>query len=113
MTPNPSAVTQEQMILAQARNNVLTLEPRLETIHSCLETLEDALAMMNAMGPQTDGVVMFTLVAAMVKVQLIQLNAALKEGQSSLHHSKQVIEQIENPVKVFAPFQSPSPRTRS
>lgn len=86
-------------MLAQAKNNVVTLEPRLETIRLCLETLENSLTQERGDFGTEAGLT--DLILAMVKIQLIQLNAALKEGQANLEASKRVIAEIESPIKLF------------
>ena len=95
------------MVYMQAKSNVVMLEPRMEATRNCIETLEDAIATVNlAEGePELQDRVAASsltgLLTAIVKVQLIQLKTALKEGQESLEHSQKVIAEIESPIKLF------------
>lgn len=79
----------------------------METVRNCIEHLQDTVATVtNAMpegsditDAQTGAVAM--LLAALIKVQLIQLAAALKEGETNLENSRKIIAEIESPIKLF------------
>lgn len=98
----PAAITQERMLLVQAKANILTLEPRIRNTQECIETLEDAIASAPNDGVDMEASIL-DLVSAMVKVQLITLKAGLVEGQASLEKNREVVEQIESSVKIFRP----------
>lgn len=92
------------MILAQARSNVLTLEPRLAIAQESLETIEDAVRTaphLVAEGKAVEAVL--AIVEAIAATQLIQLRQSIKEGLDSLEKSKEVIARIENPGKILRP----------
>lgn len=87
----------------------MLLEPRLRVTTECLQILEDgavaATPHLNAnLKPfSPEGMATLNLVEAMMKVQLIQLRAALAEGQADLEKYKDVVQQIESRVKIFRP----------
>ncbi len=102
--PQPAHITQEQMILVQAKQNVLTLEPRLKVAQESLETIEDAVSTAPHLLAEGKGVeAVLGIIEAIAKVQLIQLRQSITEGQNSLDKSKEVIQQIENPGRILRP----------
>jgi hypothetical protein len=90
------------MILAQAKTNVMILAPRVKMMQECVALLEESL--------ENDHNARSGLLATLALVQLIQLRAALGEGERDLTRSQQVIAQIESPVKIFRPAGYPPPQ---
>jgi hypothetical protein len=91
--PQPAHLSQEQMILAQAKSNVLMLKPRLELAQQCIATLREGLK-NGTPDP---------LVFVIAEVQLMQLCSASAEMEDSFVKSQEVIKQIESSVKIFKP----------
>lgn len=89
------------MILAQARANVLGLEPRIRVTRECIECLE--VGFIKAEALLDPGTITDPLISAIAQVQLIQLKAALVELEDSLAKSKEAIQQIESPIHLFRP----------
>lgn len=102
--PQPAQISQEQMILVQAKSNVATMRPRVEMLLRCVEEMEDAAAACTVLVGQSNTLeAVLGLVESISKVQIIQLHAALKEGQDNLSESLEVIDRIQSKIKVFRP----------
>lgn len=98
-----------EMVLVQAKKQKETLERRIGITRQCVEVLEKAMAAARSaypvvetesesasgMGPAT------RMMYAMHEVQLLQLKAALEEGEPELDLINSVIERASNPPSLL------------
>lgn len=95
------------MVYAQAKANVMAMEPRVGMLRECIQEMEDGAVEATTMVGSTSVHATMDAILAMLKsihkVQLIQLNSALREGEDNLNQSRQVITQIESKIKIFRP----------
>jgi hypothetical protein len=91
-----------EMILAQARSNVLLLEPRIKVTRECIECLEKGFRAEADVEPKEP---LGTLIVAIAQVQLTQLKAALVELEDSLSKSRNIIAEHDTliPSRLFTP----------
>ena len=88
--------SQEDLMLAQAKTNILILEPRLKMTRECIECLERGFKSVEA-SPKYGLGTLDGLVSAIAQVQLTQLKTALTEIENSLSNSKEIVSRLESP----------------
>jgi len=91
----------------------MTMEPRLKTLRECVEKLDNVLrlctSMLSSQAPLS--FMPDPISRAMAEVQLIQLRAALAEGERDLAVNQEIVRRIESPVKIFRPAGFTPPTT--
>lgn len=84
-----------EQVLAQAQKQKATLIKRIETTKKCIEVLENARSGYAESAFTSDAA---SLSAAIIDVQLIQLRAALEEGEPELALIESVIGRASSPL---------------